>query len=296
MEPLSLKTRRLFAAFFFVLFIIILPVVVLYASGYRLQGLSLVSTGGIHISTPTSDVVIALNGEAIEHSNLFLRSFFIDNLEPGSYVIQATLDGYHPWSKTLVVESRLVTDVSMRAVPQPLRIFELIEKEEESSASTTPESSATSTILFLSPDELEEIADIFATTTPLFESIGTTTDETVLPSEDVEGGAELVIEDGNLLIRWTRSNQPPSSFCTRPSLCIGHFFLERGPHTVTDARFFGGAVLYRTLESGIFLVEADIREPRLLVNVYSTPGAEFRVIGGTLYIKDNGTFYQVERF
>jgi len=296
MEPLSLRTRRLFAAFFFVLFIVILPIVVLYASGYRLAGLSLVATGGIHISTPTSDVAIALNGKDIERSSLFSRAFFIDNLEPGSYVIQATLDGYHPWSKTLVVESQLVTDVSMLAIPQPLRVLELIEQEDEAHASTTPEILATSTVTYLPTARFEEVASAFGTTTPPVGPPSATSTEEALPSEDVAGGAELVIENGDLLVRWTRSSQPPSSFCTRPTLCIGHFFLEHGFQTVTDARFFRGAVVYRTLESGIFLAEADIRQPRLVVNVYNAPAAEFRIVNGTLYIKDNDTLYEVERF
>lgn len=296
MEPLSLTTRRLFAAFFFVLFIVLLPVVVLYASGYRLQGFSLVTTGGIHISVPISGVAITLNGEDIERSSLFSKAFFLDNLEPGSYVIQATLDGYHPWSKNLVVESRLVTDVSMLAVPQPLRVLELVAQAATSTASVA-DAATTSTTRSISETEHERVVRSFATTTPMVFSTGsTTTSGSMVPLTDAEGGAALVIEESNLSVRWDRNATPPSSFCSRPSLCTAHFFLEHGEQTVTDARFFNGGVVYRTLESGVFFVEVDVRQPRLLVPIYSKPSTEFRIIDGTLYIKDDGTLYAVESF
>lgn len=298
MEPLSLGTRRLFATLFFILFIIILPVVVLYASGYRLQGFLLVTTGGIHISVPVSGAAITLNGEDIERSSLFSKAFFLDNLEPGSYVIQATLDGYYPWSKNLVVESRLVTDVSMLAVPQPLRVLELEVQTATSSAPVADvvSSSATSTTKSVSETEFERVAASFATTTTALVPTGTTTPGSKTPPADAEGGAALIIEDGDISVRWERNAPPPSSFCSRPSLCTTRFFLEHGEQTATDAHFFNGGVVYRTLESGVFFVEADIRQPRLLAPIYSKPAAEFRIMSGALYIKDGGTLYAVESF
>jgi len=294
MEPLSLRTRRVFASVSFILFLIILPIAGLYASGYRLSGFSLVSTGGIHISAPLSGTSISLNAEELERTSLFSKTFFFDNLTPGSYVIQAETEGYYPWSKTLVVESRLVTDVSVLSIPQPVRLFELTQAT--STLASVDALSTTSTTQLISADDYAVIADVFATTTPTLKNTGTSTEEQVSPSVDIESGVGLVIEDGDLLVRWERNSNPPSSFCTRPSLCVTHFFIERTPQTVTDAEFFGGGVIYRTEESGVMLSEVDIRQPRLVVSIYSDPQASFRIIDGTLYIKDGETIYRVEGF
>jgi len=292
MEPLSLTTRRLFATFFFFLFIIILPVIVLYASGYRLQGFSLVTTGGIYIATPVSGVVISLNGEEIDRSSIFSKSFFFDNLEPGSYVIQTALEGYAPWSKTLVVESRIVTDVSMLAVLQPLTIFRI----EKLPATSTPERTATSTVRFIPPAQYARIAEAFATSTAslTLRGMSTSTTPSVSPDSAAEGGVRLIINDGDLFVQWMRHASPPGSFCIRPSLCAESFGLESGESEVVNAQFFGGGVIYQTMESGVFFVEVDIRQPRLLVSVATKPETEYRVFENSLYIKDGDTLYTVE--
>lgn len=289
MEPMSLHARRLFAFATFLLFIVVLPIVVLYASGYRLNGFSLVSTGGIHFSTPLAGTSIYLNGEETERSSIFSKSFFFDNLSPGSYVIQTAIDGYVPWSKTVIVESRLVTDVSMLAVPQPVRVLALhIE-----TATSTNSTSATSTLRFIPKDQYTALGEVFAATTTPQKTTATTSEETPDISIDSHNGLALYVVEGDLRIGWKRSTQPPSSFCSRPSNCLNAFFLEQGGDTVVHAVFFGGGVVYRTKESGIFFAEADIRQPRLLTNIYTKPNAEFAIINGAFYIKDGSMLYEV---
>lgn len=287
MEPLSLKTRRLYATLFFVLFVLILPIVALYASGYRFEGVGIVSTGGIFVATPVSGFSIAINGEELERSSLFSKSFFFDNLAPDSYVVQAEAVGYYPWSKTLTVEPKLVTDVSVLAVQQPLLVREVV-------LATSSTHVATSTQRLMSRDERSALALAFsATSTPV---TSTTTDGVFVTLLDESRGNTLVLKEGDLMLRYDRDDAPPSSFCVRPSSCVKEFSLERSSETVNAGQFFAGGVLYGTKESGVYFVEADIRSPRLTIPVFTAPRARFVVHNGELFIESNKIFYEVVGF
>ncbi len=266
MDPLSLKTRRRYAYTFFFLFVAILPVAVMYASGYRLDGLSLVPTGGIYVSVPVSGVAISLNGEVRGRSSLFSRSFFFDDLASDSYVVSAEGEGYYPWTKAVFVEPQLVSDVGVLMVEQPLTVQEL-----------TLKAAATSTLRSVTIEELTTIREVFAATS----------------TPDTDADASLVVERGNLYITWSGRSEPPSSFCLRPSLCTTRFALEQGDEMVTRAEFYQGGALYQTLESGVHFTEIDIRTPRLVVPVFGTPGATFRIIDGALIVEDDDTYFKV---
>lgn len=117
MDPLSLKTRRIYAAISSVVFVIVLIVTILYASGYYVKGFAVVETGAIHVSIPVPDTVITLNGTEVGKSGLLTRALFLDNLAPGAYVLGARAEGYHPWAKNLIVAPKIVTGVSAFLVP-----------------------------------------------------------------------------------------------------------------------------------------------------------------------------------
>ena len=93
MEPLTLNTRRLYAIISTSLFIGALLFAALYASGYRFERWSLAATGAVYVSVPVSDAVVTLNGEEVGKSGLLSKTFYLDTLEPGSYVLHASTDG-----------------------------------------------------------------------------------------------------------------------------------------------------------------------------------------------------------
>lgn len=286
MEPLPLKTRRLYASLFFILFIIILPIAGLYASGYRLEGFALVPTGGIHLSTPASGFVISINGEEVDRSSLFSRSFFFDNLPPGPYVVAVASDEFYPWSKNVLVESRVVTDLSSVAIRNPLIVRELV----VATSSLSTLDAATSTVRRIPRDTFTSIVSVFAATTT-----ATSTTQELVPSAE-SGGVSLLLVGGDVWVRWDRSSTPPSSFCTRPSSCVTTFALERGVETVTDAQFFASGVVYRTRESGVYFSEIDVRSPRFTIPVFTAPNTMFEIINGTLYIESDASYFEVEGF
>lgn len=283
MEPLSRRTR---ATYFFVLsalFLAVLPFAILYAAGYRFSDLSFVPTGGIFVVAPVSEVLVTLNGKEVGTTNIFDRSFYLDNLLPGTYVVQASLDGYYPWAKTLAVEPSVVTDVSAFLVPEELTVTELL-------LGTT---TATST-RGITTSEREEYLRAFAPPTTTPRSLPDVASSTPV---DTRNGQALYIEDGNLALRWLKNaSSTPSGFCVTPSSCVTEFFLEEGREDVTAAQFFRLGALYRTSVGSLYYAETDVRPSPLTVKIYSAKGAEFRVISGTLIVKEGTALYEVSGF
>ena len=296
MDPLSLKTRRVYATLSFVAFIIILPIVALYASGYRLSGFALVPTGGIHVSVPVSGVSILLNGEEQERSSLLQKSFFFDTLEPGSYVVQAVSDAHYSWTKTVFVESRIVTDVSVLAVTRPVRVRELQVEKALSEAVRFEEETATTTTRVVSQDMYDAVVESFLATTTLMRNTASTTPLAVRGVSDTENNISLVVQNGDLLVRWEKDGQTPALFCMRPSVCTAQFLLEEGTETVVQAEFFAGGALYATKESGVVFTEIENRQPVFSIPLYTTPEARFSIYNGTVYIEDAGTYFEVSGF
>ncbi len=283
MEPLSLPTRRVYAIISFVIFIVVLPLAGLYASGYRFQKFSLIETGAVYVSVPVANAVISLNGEEEKTSTFFTKSFFLDNLDPGSYVLQVEAPGYRPWTKKLVVASKVVTDSSAFLVAQPLSVKEVVQGKAPAGQATT------TTDRFVSANEYLAMTKAFATTTA---PLATSTDGVLVEKNSTIG---LFIEQGNLVVRWMKeSADKESRFCIKPGSCVDSFFIENGSETVTNAVLYGGGVLYRTKESGVYFAEADVRPPFNVVPVYQAPGVDFRLVSNAVIVKQGKVFYDIE--
>lgn len=286
MKPLSLTVRRVYASLSFLVLVVLIPVALLYASGYRLDGLSLAPTGGIFIATPFSDITVSINGEERKRSSIFNRAFFIDNLRAGTYVVQADAPGYYPWSKNLYVLEGMVTDVSAVMVEQPLTLTRILNPSQIGGATTTPLAREVSVGAY---------RDIQTAFTPVEPADATllSEDEVVEPVSVYRGQA-LYIQEGDMRVLWTRSTSSiPSNFCTRPFECREEFIIEDWGETVVRALFYRGGIVFQTKESGIFFTDVDVRFPRFTIPLYTKPGSEFRVIGGALIVKDGQTFYEI---
>ncbi len=275
MQPLSARTRFRFFLLMLAAFIVVVPVAVLYATGYRLADLSLAETGGVYVTVPLSDVTVTLNGEEVGASGLFDRTLYLSDLSPDTYVVQAAREGYYPWTKTVTVQPWVVTDVHALMVPTSLPLRE-VEVGTDDAATTS---------VALSVAAFAELRAAFATTT--------SATSTAL---DTQAGMGLYIEQGDVVVRWQRSVESvPSAFCARPGSCTQEFRVERERDTVLDARFFSGGVVYRTA-SGIYFADIDVRLPQLVLPLYTRAKADFRVIDDALYIKDETSYYRIDAF
>ncbi len=299
MEPLSRSRRRIYLALCALLFVISIPLAILYASGYRFRSdLSLVATGGVYLNVPISDAVVSINGEEIGTTGLFSKNFYVDNLRPGSYAVHVALDGYYPWYKSLAVEKRVVTVAEAFLVPEHLPLVRLVRTNTPTTTAST--SRAVSRLLYDS-----YIAE-FATSTDPGERILMVTNDcatgicisttTVALPYDTEGGVDLYIEKGVAHLEWTRSTSTiPSAFCMTPSQCQKRIVVAEGKGALKHAVLFNGGVLYQS-QSGVFLTEADVRPTPLTVPIYPKAGADFRIIDGALLVKDADTLYEVTGF
>jgi hypothetical protein len=112
---MSLRTRRILFIFFILSFLIITPLVISYAAGYKFVfgKKVLQKTGMLVLDTEPTGAKIYLNGKP--EQNLFKKYFSdqenfittpakIKNLLPGEYEIKMEKDGYWPWEKKLEVK------------------------------------------------------------------------------------------------------------------------------------------------------------------------------------------------
>ncbi len=285
MKALSRRTRMVYLGVFIIIFFVSIPIAIFYAIGYRFSefGGSLVPTGGVYVSVPTSGATVSLNGEEKGTTGLFNRGFYIDNLSSGSYAVHVSRDGSYPWYRTLVVVSGIVTDVRALLVPQQIEPIRLVR------GTTANTSSTTRAVL---PTQYDANLALFSPA----KTTKTATTTRVLP-DDTQGGFELFVSGGDAHVHWSQSTSTiPSVLCIKPLSCVHDLYLKKGKETITYARFWGGGVVYTTKESGIYLAEIDVRPTPLTVPLYLRPGAQFRLLGDSLLIKDASTLYQIDGF
>lgn len=279
MEPLSLRTRRIVSISFFLLFATVLVVTSFYASGYRIDGWSLEGTGGVYVAVPVSGAEVSVNGEVVGTSGFLTKSFFIDDLAPGSYVLQVMGEGYYPWTKTMIVQRSFVTDTSAFMVPKELPVFEIMATSSKKIATTTRA---------VSDLEYERMSELFVVSTSTAMQTATTTDEVKVPD------LELSVRSGNVYVRWNRElERAPSVFCIAPNACVVEVSVEKSEVEVVDAAFFGGGVVYQTKNSGIFFAEIDVKPTQLVIPLYPSPSAEFALYQDEIVIKDEDDLFVV---
>lgn len=93
-------------------FLIITPVIVLYAIGYSFDFSRhiLEPTGGIFVKTNTAGISVFLNGEPYTTASFLTRGVLIAGLEPGAYRVEISKPGYFPWRKTVDVAEQLIQE------------------------------------------------------------------------------------------------------------------------------------------------------------------------------------------
>jgi hypothetical protein len=274
MEPFPANRRRIYFALSVVLFLVLLPAVILYADGWRFkEGIGFVRTGGIYIAVPYPDATVSLNGETVGHSGFLQREFYFGDLAPSAYSVRVEGEGYRSWSRILVVEPKLVTDVRAVLLPEDIALSRLILSGSASSTKIVTRTAYDSYLL------------AFATTTAVASS--------TLPLDE-QDGIGLFLAKGDIIARWMRENNPPSIFCGSPTLCESEMSIKRIGGPATDARFYGGGVVYRTEEGGIYFAEIDVRPTAVAAQLYATDEADMRIVDDALIVKSGDILYEVE--
>lgn len=107
LKLMTRHTRRLLFLFFVLIFLIATPGVLFYAAGYSFdwQNGQVIKTGGFYFESLPSGANISINQKPNDST-----PNFISRLEPGSYQVQISKDGFTTWQKTIMIEAQLTTE------------------------------------------------------------------------------------------------------------------------------------------------------------------------------------------
>jgi hypothetical protein len=101
--------KRIYLLGLFAIFIVVIPVLILYSSGYRLDSrFRLVKTGGIYLVNNESDIIVRLDQKTVKKAGMFDKNILIRELTPRTYYMVVEKAGYRKWKKRINVEEQKV--------------------------------------------------------------------------------------------------------------------------------------------------------------------------------------------
>lgn len=130
-QPLPYKARQRTFTLLVALFVVALPFLYLYATGYRFdfrKPTQLISTGGLYLAVERTGAEIYIDNELVRQTRTFRKAFYAQNIDVGTHRVHVQKEGYHTWVKELPVSKHLVTEAeafNLPLVPQVRVIAEL---------------------------------------------------------------------------------------------------------------------------------------------------------------------------
>jgi hypothetical protein len=259
------------------LFIVIVPCMILYASGYRFSfsNSGVVSTGGIFVSLSPSGSAFSVDGKYVQSTGLFSNSFFEQDLTPGMHELSVARDGYMTWKKDILVKPNEVSEVNSLLMPTDISWKHVLV---DATTSTTT---------------LGVSGDMYASIIHLFTS--TSTDRYVFPdattTAQISNGIALWVDDDTLVIdRQTSILQLPGVFCSVGiDSCVSRAYisLSTKPDFVDFYPNRSDAAIIAVGPS-VSVVEFDGHTPRLVRMIYKGTKPQVRISNGSVYIRDGG--------
>lgn len=298
--PLSRTRRRLYFRVLILVFVLAVPLLFLYATGYRFEGFTeLVRTGGMYVGAERAGAEIYINGELVRETGTFRRAFFVQNLEPGTYEVRVTKPEYHPWEKTLAVYPHIVTEAQAFNMPHRPTLVPIPPTLE------TPAATAPSTV---SNPLYERVDAAFATSTAT-STLSTASLRTALERESTDLDAAMATTtkeyqdmmlfeiDGGVVAAWEgNSARIPFYFCQPEQGCADRIVLNTHGETPQHFDFFPGTadLVLVTLRQGVYVTELDNRSGQNIQPLIKETGADFRVVDGRIYLSVAERLYEVE--
>lgn len=148
--PLPRSHRRIVFWSFLVIFLVSLPALWFYTTGYRFEwdgmARNIVGVGGLYISTDSQNVTFFVDETPVTDFRIFRQASYIQNLVEGKHSVHVQSEGLQTWTKDLPVQSYIVTEAfafTLPTIPQIRVISEYL-----TSTGTSVIRNATSTALF----------------------------------------------------------------------------------------------------------------------------------------------------
>lgn len=259
-KPLSRNYRRLYFGSLLFIFVVAVPFLLLYATGYRFHnGTDLISTGGVYVGADSSGSEIFINNELVRETRTFRRGFYAQNLEPGIHRVHVQKEDHHTWVKELSVSPHRVTEAQAFNIPLEPEVreiprFRLVGGEllfelSTSTASTTALILASTTASTTQNIEYAFVMELFATTSATSTEnepelgevvtvapdallagddasnlgVGTTTEE-VATTTKISDDIKLFERGGDLFAAWAGSEEEiPYYFCNFSEVTVAEF-------------------------------------------------------------------------
>jgi hypothetical protein len=293
-RPLHYYKRFIIAFIFIILFLLLIPVVILYSTGYRLdKDFSLTPTGGLYVFYPESGAQVYLNGELSDQTSLFERGIFIDELDPENFSVEVRKAGYIPWKKTIEVKGRRVAEAYPYLIPEVMATSSVKRFISLASGTTVTNSLynevtelfATSTASS-TPALLKRLSD--STTTPIIAS------STTIMRKDIEIAIEGTSTAKKIIASWKGGRDSmPFYFCDAERLvCNTTLVVTSGDIKHVD--FYPGrndVVLYSTTD-GIYVTELDTR-PEQNTHQLLAGNLDFKEDDQRIFVKERATYYEL---
>jgi hypothetical protein len=127
------RTRTILFLVCLFLFLLIVPLAVLYSQGYRIDwdNKKLTQTGGLFLKILPKQVEVYFDGKLKEKTDFFFGSILIENLLPKKYKIGVKKAGFYPWEKTLEIKEKEVTEAKNIVLFPENPDFTILTKEVE---------------------------------------------------------------------------------------------------------------------------------------------------------------------
>lgn len=277
----SYRKRFFVFLLFIVLFLLLIPITLLYSTGYRFEkGFNILPTGGIYVYYPESGVDVTIKGMPPQRTSFFSRSVLIQNLDPGTYEIDVSKPNYSYWKKDILIQERKVTEAYPFLVLEPL------------ATSTVPISlrtivqnlfNSTSTIQIAS-----NINSIYSTSTVDLTKGVLNRDIYLYKKSDKIGDSLEAMWIGQTI-------DSPLYFCGEVSnLCDSTTEVTVSKTPINHFDFYPGRndVIIYSNNDGVFVTELDKRGGQNFVTL-AKGKVDFRVYNGHIYIKDKNITYEV---
>lgn len=272
MEPLSRRKRIFYFLLLVFVFIVLVPITLLYSSGYRLgEGFKLVKTGGIYVGLNESNAKLYLDGKLVKKAGILKDGFFVQDLTPRVYYVVVKKKGYRKWEKILEVLPQRVSETSAFILPNNIPYTEILP----------------------STDSYANILDIFATSTstriPPSEYpkvLATSTRTSKIKDVKRKGDVVLWREGESIYARWVNNNSNAPSYFCKDGVCDKEIILNKKPVKFFDFHPQSNELLLFVIDDVVVMTEIDPRIPRNEQTLFKAKGVEIRTQGDNILIKE----------
>ena len=289
------KKRKIRFGIFFLLFLIIGPLVVLYANGDIFNGFGLLKTGGIFVRSAPIGSSVYLDSKVISSTSFFQRDILIKNLKPGIYEISVKKDNYNSWLKKVAVSNNVVSDADVFILPEKVELTEISQK-----ITDTKISAASSSKKILVNPEYTDLLGVFLSKSFVASnniSISTSSIKN-LGTKDfpIMNGKEGIWRDvGKVYVGWFgKENSEPQYLCHGMN-CKDNMLVFDLTKTPTNLGFLPGyeGVIIVAFENQVFAVQLEENPDKGVQLIYKGKKPDFRIENGIVYIKDGSYIAEV---